>query len=104
MPVKKATSESFGYAFISFKTEDDAKRALTATNGKDFNGKKLSVDYAFVRVEKQNDQQANKKQKTENGSAVAKTTNGAVAKTQDAKPDDAKKAPEADAKPKVDVS
>ncbi len=71
MPIKKATGESFGFAFVQFKSEEDAKRQLDALNGKDLNGKKLKAEYAFVRTEVKKPEPAAKKQKNENGAAVA---------------------------------
>ena len=96
MPIKKDTKLNMGFAFVAFSNEQDAKKALDATNGKDFNGRKLNVDYAFQRdpkVEKKKEvakkekaaaaaeQPANKKVKNEQGQAKAATAVAAVAAT-----------------------
>ena len=76
------------FAFVAFTSEEDAKKALEATSGKDFNGKKLNVDYAFVRSENQKNADKKKKepeakkQKTENGEAKAVVAKKEVTKAE----------------------
>ena len=83
MPVKKETKLNMGFAFVAFSSEAEAKKALDATNGKDFSGRKLNVDHAFERreqkpkedkkqqaVAKKVEEPANKKAKNEKGQAV----------------------------------
>jgi RNA recognition motif-containing protein len=105
LPFKKSSSVSMGlvffvikyklnelkffivnsFAFAVYKTEVDAKRALENANGKIFNGKKLSVDYAFER--KENEDKKNpieppaKKQKAENDIIVKKENQQDLKKT-----------------------
>lgn len=52
MPVKKdkhkpEVTVNMGFAFATFGSEADAKKALEALNGKQVNGRTLKVDYAF---------------------------------------------------------
>lgn len=42
----RATGRSKGFGFVTFVNEDDAKKALEATNGQDLAGRKLNVDFA----------------------------------------------------------
>lgn len=37
-------------AYVTFETEDEAKKAIENTNGKELNGKKLIVEYSFHRT------------------------------------------------------
>jgi RNA recognition motif-containing protein len=53
MPVKKDSKQNMGFAFVTYTSEAEAKKALEKTNGKEIGGKKLSVDYAFKRVDKE---------------------------------------------------
>jgi len=86
-----------GFAFATYNNEADAKKDFEAVNGKDLNGKKLVVDYAFQRqkqepkkdksvepaakkakgeqcvVEKKNE--VAKKEEKKNGSAVKEANN-----------------------------
>ena len=100
MPIKRDSQLNMGFAFAIFANEADAKKALEKANGKELNGKKLAVDFAFKRVDKEalvkkKKEEANaakkkaaeavqpaaKKQKAENGqAAVAATPKKEVAK------------------------
>jgi RNA recognition motif-containing protein len=105
MPIKKATNESFGFAFVQFKSEEDAKRQFEALNGKDLNGKKLKVEYAFVRVETKKPEPPAKKQKAENGAAVAAQPAKKEAKAEKKEVAEVKaKAPVAEVKTKAPVA
>lgn len=86
--IKRKDGESLGFAFVSFSSEADAKKALEATNGKDVAGKKINVDYAFEKP-KSNEkavQPAAKKQKDANGNQVAVKKDTTVKKADDKKP------------------
>ncbi|CAF0723383.1 unnamed protein product [Brachionus calyciflorus] len=81
LPTKRDTKLNHGFAFVAFANEEDAKKALEATNGKNFNGKALNVEYAFKRPEPKKKQEkavektqepANKKLKNSKGEEVAK--------------------------------
>ncbi|RNA28519.1 hypothetical protein BpHYR1_035313 [Brachionus plicatilis] len=69
LPIRKDTKLNFGFAFASFANEQEAKKALEASNGKDLNGNRLVIDFAFKK------QQPKKKQET-----VAKTEEPATKK------------------------
>ncbi len=62
MPTKKDTKLNMGFAFVTFANEDDAKKALEKTNGKEVNGRKITVEFAFKRVEQTNNKKENKKE------------------------------------------
>jgi len=64
LPIKKDTKLNMGFAFASYASEDAATKAINSLNGKDFNGKKLSVVHAFVRSEKVEKKVAEKKAAT----------------------------------------
>jgi len=82
LPIKKDTKLNMGFAFATYASEEAATKAINSLNGKDFNGKKLSVGNAFVRAEKVEKKVAEKKAanaavepaakkvKAENGKAV----------------------------------
>ena len=38
-----------GYALIEYETFNEAKNALTSMNGKEINGQKITVSWAFVK-------------------------------------------------------
>ncbi|RNA27937.1 nucleolin-like isoform X1, partial [Brachionus plicatilis] len=59
LPIRKDTKLNFGFAFASFANEQEAKKALEASNGKELNGNRLVIDFAFKK------QQPQKKQETE---------------------------------------
>jgi cold-inducible RNA-binding protein len=42
----KVTGQSRGFAFIEFKSDDEARAAIAGLNGKDFNGSVLTVNEA----------------------------------------------------------
>lgn len=42
--VDKQTGRSSGYGFVEFETADEASRAITQWNGKDYNGRQLVVN------------------------------------------------------------
>lgn len=109
MPMKKdkhnpEKSINMGFAFATFATEADAKKALEASNGKKINDRALKVDYAFQRTEatapasKKSDEPAAKKVKTEPTAAVTKQQAAPVAEAKKgnevaAKKDGKKEAP-----------
>merc|ERR1719223_738937 len=87
LPIKKDTKLNMGFAFVTYANEEAATKSLKAIDGKDFNGKKLSVANAFVRPEKVEKKIAAKKEAAaEPAAKKQKGENGAVAKA------DAKKA------------
>ena len=62
------------FAFATYTAEADAKKDFEAINGKDLNGKKLVVDYAFQRLK----QEPKKEKKLEPAAKKAKGEAGAV--------------------------
>lgn len=46
------TGRSRGFGFVEFATEEEAKRALEATNGKEFDGRTLTVDFARPKTDR----------------------------------------------------
>jgi len=86
MPTKRDTKLNLGFAFATYASEEEAKKALAATNGKSVNGKNIVVEYSFKRKEPKKKQEtavekkdkvqepANKKAKNEKGQEVAKKT------------------------------
>ena len=48
----KMTGKSRGFAFVTMNDNEQAKAAMTATNGKDLNGRSLNVNEARPREER----------------------------------------------------
>jgi len=85
LPIKKDTKLNMGFAFATYATEEKANKAIAAINGKDFNGKKLSVVNAFVRPEKVEKKVAAKKAEAVEPAAKKQKGENGVAKVADAK-------------------
>lgn len=60
MPIKKDKGVNMGFAFVSYASEAEAKKALENLNGKEFNGRKLNVDFAFERPTENKQKQVKK--------------------------------------------
>lgn len=48
----RATGRSKGYGFVTFKNEEDAKKALEALNGKEVDGRAVVVNIAKPREDR----------------------------------------------------
>ena len=44
--IDKVTNRSKGFGFVTMATEEDATKAIDELNGKDLDGRDISVDYA----------------------------------------------------------
>ena len=51
LPKKRNQDANLGYAFVQFETEKETKKIKEEMNGKEFEGKKLVVDFAVLRGE-----------------------------------------------------
>jgi RNA recognition motif-containing protein len=51
MPMKRNQDVNLGFAFVQFETEKETKKIKDELNGKEFEGKKLIVDFALLRSE-----------------------------------------------------
>jgi len=49
--VDRATGQSRGFAFVEYESSDDAKRAISALDGTDLDGRSLNVNIARPRRE-----------------------------------------------------
>lgn len=49
--VDRRTGRSRGYGFVEMTTEDNAKKALEALNGKEVSGRPINVSYAHAQGE-----------------------------------------------------
>lgn len=50
--IDKMTGRSKGFGFVEMSTEDEAQKAIDMFNGKDFEGRTLTVDEARPREER----------------------------------------------------
>lgn len=48
----RATGRSRGFGFVEMSNDDDAQKAIVALNGKDFEGRKLTVNEARPKPER----------------------------------------------------
>ncbi len=49
--MKRNQDVNLGFAFVQFETEKETKKIKDELNGKEFEGKKLIIDFALLRSE-----------------------------------------------------